>query len=336
MIPMIALLLAGATPPGPDRPLVATQPTADRGIMRSGPPLTHTFELTHAGAAGRIVITGVRSGCGCLKPAVARDALSPGERTTVTVAVNTLTQPAGSHAWRTVVRYRVVAGAGSAPPPVAADEELALTVAATLVREVTATPPELAFSTAGTASQTVVVSDPRPAPLTVTAAAATSPHLTATVGPRVPAADGKPATQSVTITLGPDCPVGESEQTVVLTTTDPGCPELRIPVRVQKRAGSGVVASPAEPVVRFAVGQEEASALVQLRRPDGGPVRVEKAEADSPAVRLRWATTTGPVATVRVTVDAAKAAGSGRGTVRVTFAEPAGAALELPVAWRQP
>ncbi|MFO0851523.1 MAG: DUF1573 domain-containing protein [Gemmataceae bacterium] len=333
---MIALLLAGATPPGPDRPLVVTQPTADRGTVRTGPPLTHTFELTHAGTAGRVVITGVRSGCGCLKPAVARDALSPGERTTVTVAVNTLTQPAGPHAWRTVVRYRVVADAGPAPPPVAADEELTLTVTATLVREVTATPPELAFSTAGTASQTVVVSDPRPAPLTVTAAATTSPHLTAAVGPRVPAADGKPATQPVTITLAPDCPVGELEQTVVLTTSDPGCPELRIPVKVHKRAASAVAASPAEPVVRFAAGQEEASALIQLRRPDGGPVRVEKAEAGAPALRLRWATVAGPVATLRVTVDAAKGGAAGHGTVRVTFAEPAGVVLELPVAWRQP
>jgi hypothetical protein len=318
--------LAAATPPDP--PLTAAQPTADRGTARTGPPITHTFELTNATADGRILITGVRSGCGCLKPTVSRDSLRPGERASVTVSVNTLTQPAGPHSWRTTVSYRLAPLDGPAPPPVTADQEVTLTVSATLVREVTATPPEVAFSTAGTATQTVVITDPRPTPLTVTAAATTSPHLTATLGPRT-----QVGTQPVTLNLTAGYPVGTGQETVVLTTTDPGCPELRIPVTVTKRPTAAIVAAPAEPQVRFAAEQTEASVLVQLRKPGGGSLRVEKADADHPAVRVRWSADAGPVATIRLTVDAAKASAAGNATVRVLFAEPTGVTLDLPLRW---
>lgn len=334
MIPIITLVLSAATPADP--PLTTAQPTADRGVAKTGPPLTHNFELTNTATAGRVLVTGLRSGCGCLKPTTTKDSLLPGERTTVTVSVNTLTQPAGPHAWRTTVRYRLVPEAGPAPPPVTADQELTLTVSATLVREVTATPPEVAFSTAGTATQTVVVADPRPSPLTITAAATTNTHLTATVGHRQPGLGGTGSNQTISLSLAAGYPVGTGQETVVLTTTDPGCPELRIPVTVTKRSAVAVVASPAEPVVRFARDQSEASVLIQLRKPDNGSLRIATADADSPAVRVRWGESVGPVATLRVTVDAAKVGDQKKASVRVTFAEPAGVVIDLPVSWAGP
>src|SRR2546423_32675 len=93
MNPMIAFLLAGATAAAPaDAPLQAA--TADRGEVKAGPLLTHTFTLTHRGA-GKLVVTGVEGGCGCVRAAVSRGELQPGESAELAVEINTLTQPEG-------------------------------------------------------------------------------------------------------------------------------------------------------------------------------------------------------------------------------------------------
>jgi hypothetical protein len=192
----------------------------------------------------------------------------------------------------------------------------------------------LAVSTSAATTQTVTVADRRAAPLTVRAATTTSPHLTATVRP---AASTSPRTQLVDVTVADTYPPGQSDETLVLLTTDPACPELRVPIRVTKRMPGAITATPDAAEVRFARGQVEASTLVQLRRLGGGELRVERVESDHPAVRAKWPATAGPVATVRVVVDRGKASDrGGRAEVRVRMAEPAGESVVLPVSWTVP
>lgn len=324
MYPIIAaLLLAATSDPGP---LAATPPAADRGEVRTGPPLAQTFELTHRGPAGVVTITGVETACGCLKPTVSREALKPGERADLAFAVNTLTQPPGPNTWRAVVRYRLD---GDGP------FELPVTVSATLVREVSVAPPVVAFSTATTAAQTVTLTDLRASPLAVTSATTTHPHLTATL--RTAATVNGVRTQAVELAVGPGFPTGEFDESLVLLTTDPACRELRVPVKVTKRTASEVVASPETPEVRFARGQSTASALVQVRRPAGGVVRIDRVECGHPGLTAKWPTDAGPVATVRLVLDAAKAGGApGRAEVKIHFAEPAGRELVVPITWSLP
>jgi hypothetical protein len=328
MVPIILALTLGVTPADP---LASPAPAADRGEVRTGPPLTHTFELVHAGPAP-IIITGVESACGCLKPTVSKNNLQPGERAAVTVTVNTLTQPPGANTWTTRVRYR----AAAATPSVLPDAELELKLSAKLIREVSVTPPSLAVSTSSEATQTLTVSDVRAAPLTVLSAATTSPHMTATVRAAT-TADGV-RSQAVELTVTKAYPPGQAvDEAVVLRTNDPGCPELRVPVKVTKRAASDVVASPEQPEVRFARGQAEASVLVQVRRPDGKAVRIAKVECDHAAVRGRWPDDAVAVAAVRLSVDAAKACGrSGEAVVKVTLADPPGRELVVPLKWSLP
>ena len=85
--------------------------------------------------------------------------------------------------------------------------------------------------------------------------------------------------------------------------------------------------------MRFAAGQEEVSALVQLRATDGKPVRVEAAESDHAGVTLKWAPGAAPVAALRVTVGGAAASRAGGARVTVKFAEPAGHEVIVPVSW---
>jgi hypothetical protein len=321
---LLTLVALGLGNPAPG-PLQCPAPLAAKGEVKGGPPLVHTFELTHRGPAGVLTVTKVEAGCGCLRRALTTGVLQPGETTKLTLEVNTLTQPDGPNRWQATVGYSL-----DVPGNPAANQtgEVLLVVAANLSREVTITPPQVGFSTTGEAKQTIIVTDRRAKPLTVVKAASTSPHLTAEVGP---AAAGQG--QRVALRLSADAPAGHRDETVVLLTDDPAYPEFRVPVRVLKRAPGAVTATPVEVAVRFAAGQDEVSALVQLRAPDGKPVRIASAESDFPAVAVKASTGTGPVAAVRVTVGGAAAAQPGGCRVRVKLAEPAGQEVVIPVSW---
>jgi hypothetical protein len=171
-----------------------------------------------------------------------------------------------------------------------------------------------------------MVGDTRGTPLTVLKATTTSPHLAAEVGPRV---DGKG--QAVTVTLSPDAPIGHRDEAVVLLTDDPAYPELRVPVRVLKRAGGTIRVAPEAISVRFAPGQTELSTLVQLRAADGKTVEVAGVESDLPGVTVKHSPGAGAVAVVRVTVTDSTQSGSCR--VRVKMSQPSGQEIVIPVAW---
>ncbi len=136
----------------------------------------------------------------------------------------------------------------------------------------------------------------------------------------------------MTIKLTATAPAGHRDETVTLYTDDADCPELRVPVRVLKRAAGAVTATPDAVSVRLAAGQTEVSTLVQLRSPDGKAVSVAGADSDLPGVQVKFSAGSGPVATVRITVPEAVAAQPGRCTVRVRLSEPGGE-VAIPVSW---
>jgi hypothetical protein len=323
---LILLLAAGVGNP-PAAPLVCGAPSADRGEVRGGPPLAHTFELEHRGAAGTLTITKVEAGCGCLRQALQRAALQPGEKTALTIEVNTLTQPDGPNRWQATVGYKL-----ETPGTPAQAGEILLQIRATLSREVSVVPAQLGFSTAGEASHVLTLTDTRGKPLNVLRAVASSPHLKVEIAPRR-GEPMKPATQSVTVKLAADAPAGHRDEAVVLQTDDPEYPEFRVPVRVLKRVAGAVVATPESVAVRFAAGQDEVSTLVRLRAADGKAVAVGAAESDHPGVAVRWSPDPGPVAAVRVTVTGKAAAQAGSCNVRVRLSEPNAQEIVIPVGW---
>lgn len=318
---LICLLAVGIGNP-PAVPLHCPAPVAARGDVKGGPPLAHTFELTHRGAAGTLTITRVEAGCGCLRQSLTTGVLQPGETAKLTIEVNTLTQPDGPNRWQIAVGYKL-----DAPGVAPETGEVLLQVTATLAREVTVSPPQLGFSTTAAAAQTLSVADTRAKPLTVVKAVSSSPHLAVELGPREP---GKP--QSITVKLAADAPTGHSDETVVLFTDDTAYPELRVPVRVLKRPAGAVTANPEAVAVRFAPGQTEISTLVQLRAADGKPVGVAGAESDHPGVAVKWSEGARAVAVVRITITEAQA---GSGKVRVKLTEPPGQEVVIPVVWRK-
>ena len=320
---LLSALAAGQPAPAPVT-FHSPAPVAAKGDVKAGPPLVHTFDLTNA-TAGTVTITKVEAGCGCLRQGLAANVLPAGEKTKLALEVNTLTQSDGPNRWQVTVSYKV-----ELPGAPAQTGELLLQITATLSRDISVTPPQVAFSTAGEASQALVVGDKRAKPLTVLKAASSAAHLTVEVGPAATGAVGR--TQSVTVKLAANAPAGHRDETVVLYTDDAECPELRIPVRVLKRVAGAVTATPEAVSVRLAAGQTEVSTLVQLRSPDGKAVSIASAESDLPGVQVKCSTGSGPVATVRITVPEAAAAQAGRCTVRVRMGEQGGE-VSIPVSW---
>jgi hypothetical protein len=334
MVLITAFLVAGVLTDAPaDSPLQAGSPIAERGEVKSGPPLSHTFTLTNRGP-GRLAITAVETGCGCIRSGATRTELRPSESTDVTVEINTLTQPEGLNAWKVTVRYQAdpppaPPQAGTLPRPgVVVSYTLELRVAAKLVREVSVTPPAVAISTDAAATQTLTVADRRDRPLTITRAVSTSAHVQVTVRP-ADVRDGR-RVQFVDLKVPAETPAGHHDVILTLYTDDPAYPELGVPVRVSKRTPAAMAVSPEAVTLRFATGQVEASAVAVVRAQNGAAVRISKVECDDPAVRLKWSREAGAVATVRVTLSLGAA---GRAEVRVLLAEPAGHMVALPVSW---
>ena len=316
---MNAILLALTLGVGPGH-LTADRPDADRGAVRTGPPLTHQFRVTNT-SLGPVRILGVTTPCGCLAPAVSPDSLAGGESAVVTLTVNTLTPAAGRQTWRGVVR--TASAAASGPPELA---ELPWSLTAELVREVALTPPALAITAAGARpiSVAVTVSDSREKPLQVRGVTATSPHLSVAAGA------GVGGTTRLTVTALPTLPDGESSETVAIHTDDPACPELRLPVTLRKRPTAVAVARPSAATLTVAAGQESASTLVQLRSPSGAELKLGPVASDDPRVTAT-AAAAGRAVTVRVVVKPG-AGPSGTAAVRVTLTEPAGV-VTIPVSW---
>jgi len=284
----------------------------------------HEFELKHTGAAGTLVIADVQGGCGCVKAEAKPKVLKPGESAKLSVAVNTLTQREGGNTWPVSVRYSSDADGQRA------EFTLDLKLTAKLIREISVTPPLLAVSTTGAVTQTLRVDDRRAKPLSVTKAVSTNPAITASVN-TVKRSDGTSG-QEVTVSVSETLAVGSHEDTITLVTDDPACEAMLVPVKVQKRGADDPTASPSAATVRFAKGQGDASALVQIRH-GGKPVSVAKAECGTAGVTVRHSEGAGSVATVRVVVNAAKAGASGQGEVTVTLAEPPGKTVLIPVSW---
>jgi hypothetical protein len=285
-------------------PLQVSQPTVDAGEVRVGPPLVRRFTLT---AAKPLTITDVRSSCGCLVPTLSKRAYAAGESGELTVEVNTLSQPVGSHRWAFHVAYRSGDETG----------ERTLELTAKLWQEVEVSPAALAFHGSQPPPALVTVTDRRPKPLRVTGVAAPS-KLRAEV---VPA--------GVHVSVTDACPEGRHVETVVLTTDDVDYPTIKLPVTVNREPKRRVTATPARATL-VAGG----SALVQLRAADGSPVQVATIEASEPALACRWAAGPGDRTTVRISLDRSKWDGrpfSGEVRVRLTSDET----LNIPVSVRK-
>ena len=299
--------------------LVVDRETVDAGVVRSGPLLRQVYRVTNPSTTLPLQIVGLDGTCGCIRKSFAKSDLKPGETTDVIVEVNTLTQPEGPNTWKTNVRYRI----GSA----VVEERLTLELVAKIVKELDVKPPMLAISSEGAAKSTIVLTDRRATPLNVKAITSTSTHLTASVR------EAKDGTISIEVSIAEGVPTGSHDETILITTSDPLYPELRVPVRIIKRSKDAVHALPESLDLRFATESATASGVVQFRRPNAANIQIATATCNGKGVTLKWSAGNGSVATIRATIDLRTAGASGQTTIRVAFSESVSEEMIVPLAW---
>jgi hypothetical protein len=306
----ILALLLGAVSAGPT--VTVDRDAVDKGTVTAGPILKHTFTVTNR-SSETIHVTALDSPCGCLRRRVSVDSLAPGASAEVVIEVNTLTQPSGPQQWRSTLKLR--SGEQTAEVP--------LSVSATLVRELTVSPPMLSISTDGAATTTVTVTDSRAKPLTGLAVSPSSNLLSCTVTAT------SAGVWTITVRVSAELKPGTHDETIVLTSDDPAYTELRLPVRVVKRAAAAVTAHPSPLELTGDRG------LIQFRRAGNAVLEIANATCDIAGVTVTASGGRGPSAVVKAVVDTTVAKSSGKGTITVTFTEPP-TTVTVPVSWLVP
>jgi hypothetical protein len=206
-------------------------------------------------------------------------------------------------------------------------------VQAQLVTEVTVTPAMMTVFADAPVKHEVVVTDLRPAPLTVTSVQGSSPHLTAHLLDRGADTQGH-CVQRIGLVINGDYTAGRHDEMLALYTNDPDYGELRVPVTVVKRTRPPVTLTPEMVRVTATAGRPVASQMIVLERRNDESVVIDHLDINHAAVSGRWAAGPGSRATVRITIDPAKIMDQRlETTVRVHLGGPVAEVVTIPVSY---
>lgn len=296
------------------------QPAADAGEVKAGTPLAHRFEFVNEGPE-IAEITGLHTGCGCLTPRLDRRLYPPGERGSLLLEVNTLSQPAGTHHWKVEVGVR----GGNRT------QEIALTLSARVVTEILVEPTAMTMFAEAGLTHAILLTDLRPRPLNLTGVRPSSDRLQARLVDEY-RDDAGHVVRKVKVEIGNDYPEGRHEEAVTLFTDDPTYRELKVPVTVIKQPRQRFRVSPNPVSLIGRAGQPVPARVVLVRDRDGQPVVVDDVRADHPAVRATWAAGPGAMATVRITLDRSQtAAGTLQSALHIHLRNPVPEVVTVPL-----
>jgi hypothetical protein len=305
--------------------LTCTETPFEAGQVASGTVIRHAFTLVNRGKSA-IDVTEVKPGCGCMRPNLDRVTLAPSQQSTLTLEINTLTQPAGPNLWRTVVHYQEKG----------ANAELIVYVRANLQAVVSVSPASLIIHTQNGAKGEFVFSEHYDQPLSIRGVAVASPHVRASCG--APVREAGVWKRNIFIEVLPSMPEGRHDDVVRLMTGDAWSADLSVPFTVIKRAPGRVDATPATLDVLAQGDAPLASRIVLLGSGDSKPVVIDHVEVGSPFMHCTWAQGPGERATMRVQFDREMmpAEKSFDTSIRVHVREPMPQVVTIPVHCSRP
>jgi hypothetical protein len=311
----IALALLVTAPAVASAQLRFTPANANLGELRGGPVYQQRFEFVND-AAQTIEITDIRLGCGCLQPALDKRVFQAGEKGVLVMNLRTLGQPNGPRTWQAHVQYRQDGKL----------QETAVVLAATIRNEITIEPSIIAMSVETTLRQEVTITDHRKTPMKVAAILGSSPAIRIVQQ----AQDG--GVTKVTLEVSRAAlTANRQEESLNIYADDPAYRQLQVPITLIRANRAEVTATPARVELTGSGSQ-----LIRLRAVGDKAVRVEKADADHPAIKCTWAAGPGDDATLKISVDAGQlTAPSVLASVRVRLSEPAGQTVAISVALRK-
>jgi hypothetical protein len=300
--------------------LECAQPVVEKGEVRSGMSLSHSFSFVNRGSE-TVEITDVRPSCGCLNPKLGYRRLLPGETGELVLEVNTLTQPAGANNWRVTIRYNTGG----------VEKELPLYVAARIVTEISVEPPSLAIYTDSSIKHEITIIDRRTEPFIVRSVQASSPYIGTHLG-EMRRNDAGHWVRSIQVAVAPDCPYGYHAETLLICTSDATYPELTVPFTVVKRPRQQVSASPSSVALTEVRGQPLPSRIVLLSAADDEEVKIDRVECEDAAIHCNWAQGPGHRATLKIRIDRARLKDDTlRSAVHVHLSRPGQQTITIPV-----
>jgi len=300
--------------------LIFPEPTADAGTVRTGTNLSHAFAFVNRSTSA-VEIVDLRASCGCLTPKLEKRVFQPGEKGSLLLEVNTLTQPAGRHSWNVRVQYREGEKA----------QETQALLTAQLLTEVSVQPAGLVIYTDAGISHELVLTDVRPKALTVTEVCASAAGIKPAIAQQGRAPEG-PHVCRVRFAVAADFPEGRHEESIRIYTDDPAYRDLKVPVTIVKRSRRRLAATPSEVQLTAPAGQPIPSRIVLLRDNDQEGVVVEKVVSDDPAISCQWAQGPDTKATLRIRIDRQQLrAGGLESAVHVHVSKPTPDVITIPV-----
>jgi len=248
---------ASAAPPGPQPKVMVENPLYDFGTATEATMVNHTFKLKNVGK-GRLVISHVKTSCGCTAAKPEKSDLAPGEETEISVGFDTHFQK--GHQVRTITAFT---NDPNTPQAI-------MTMQGVVKQQVSATPSDVAFGKVkqGTeVTKEVIISDltQRKDPFVVSDVSNSNPAIKVE---KLNRPDGKPgALLKVTVTkaMAP----GSFDDTINMTTS-------RIPLKLDVFGEVTGDLSVAPPQVSFGIVPHggEATRMVKLTNQGGKPIKV--------------------------------------------------------------
>lgn len=318
LLPLVLLL---GVPAGSARAdLQVAQPVIELGEVRSGPILRQRFSFVNQGKEP-VEIIGARASCGCLTPRLEARTYPPGAAGSVLMEVNTLSQTPGPHSWFVHLSYKNGA----------VYLETALQLQANLIAEVTVRPAAVTLFADKAMSHELVLTDPRPRPLTVQAVQTSAPKLQARLGDEYRDDLGR-RVRKIHVALAEDYAEGRHEEVVVIHTDDPLYQELRVLVTIVKRSPQQLSVLPNAAHLAAPPGQPVPARMLLVRDNAAREVIVERVDADDPAIVCTWAAGPGPMATIKITIDKSRVKGTSlHSAIHIHIRQPLQQTLSVPV-----
>jgi hypothetical protein len=246
-----------SAPPGPQPKVQVENPLFDFGTATEATMVNHTFKLKNVGK-GRLVITNVKTSCGCTAAKPDKSNLGPGEETEIAVGFDTHFQK--GHQVRTIT---VSTNDPNTPQTI-------MTIQGVVKQQVSATPSDVAFGKVkqGTeVTKEVIISDltNRRDPFIVSDVTNSNPAIKVE---KLNRPDGKPGAL-LKVTLTKAMPAGSFDDTINMTTS-------RIPLKVDVfgQVTGDLSVDPAQVSFGIVPHGGEAMRMVKLTNEGSKPVKV--------------------------------------------------------------
>ena len=311
-------------------PLQIPSAMIDRGLVKIAKPLKVKFDL-HNPTSDNIIIHQVTRECGCLTPQLSNKIITAGKTETLTLEINTLSQPPGKREWQDTILYRI----GSKMEKTYAKKVI---FRAELVREIQISPAAILLSTTDSEiQQSIHIKDERKKGFQIKSIRCSIPGIDCkkTQGE----ASQNPSIQhELTVTVTKKTPIGFHEAKIQIDTDDPEYSILEVPFRVVKKDKSQISASTDRLFFQLGKDQSTASRLVCIGDGNHDAIALERIETDSSEITTKSANGPGKMVTVRVGIqlsEMSKKTFQKDGLVKIYIKEPKPQLIVLPVHWEQ-